>query len=530
MGLSWGPGMAPAWELPADNETPCILLEPLHGETGEVLDFRWTSMNVPAEGWVRSLELGRHLSLWMREGTALFDVAAFARVLARGVPHVGLLPGDAARRQAVVVRHGDGLVLWLLPRDEGQAADAQQAERERAARHEVEQALARAEQTVGALREAEERYRLATRATHDVLWDWHFATDRVRWDPGTGDAFGHATSVLEHNLGWWGERVHEDDRYRVVDQLMEFVASTGDVWNEEYRFQRADGSWAHVLDRGVLARDDEGRPVRMIGSMMDVTERTRQMETMVEEARFRERFIGILGHDLRNPLNAIVLSARAQKRRGPLECTPEQHRQHAQRIESSATRMGNMIADLLDLTRARLAGGIPLRKGPTDLAAVCKQVVDELSAAYPDRAIAVDVDGKAEGEWDAERLAQVLSNLVGNALEHGSAEAPVFLRCFAKGDHQVLEVQNPGTPIPEELRERLFDPFRQGEGEREHGRRRNGGLGLGLFIVKEIVQSHGGTVEVTSSQKDGTTFTVRLPRPPRPKAKVKSGRGRTRTA
>lgn len=324
--------------------------------------------------------------------------------------------------------------------------------------------------------------------------------------------------------------MHEDDRYRVVDQLMEFVASTGDVWNEEYRFQRADGSWAHVLDRGVLARDDEGRPVRMIGSMMDVTERTRQMETMVEEARFRERFIGILGHDLRNPLNAIVLSARAQKRRGPLECTPEQHRQHAQRIESSATRMGNMIADLLDLTRARLAGGIPLRKGPTDLAAVCKQVVDELSAAYPDRAIAVDVDGKAEGEWDAERLAQVLSNLVGNALEHGSAEAPVFLRCFAKGDHQVLEVQNPGTPIPEELRERLFDPFRQGEGEREHGRRRNGGLGLGLFIVKEIVQSHGGTVEVTSSQKDGTTFTVRLPRPPRPKAKVKSGRGRTRTA
>ncbi|RKG71973.1 sensor histidine kinase [Corallococcus exercitus] len=267
----------------------------------------------------------------------------------------------------------------------------------------------------------------------------------------------------------------------------------------------------------------------MIGSMMDVTERTRQMETMVEEARFRERFIGILGHDLRNPLNAIVLSARAQKRRGPLECTPEQHRQHAQRIEASATRMGNMIADLLDLTRARLAGGIPLRKGPTDLGAVCQQVVDELSAAYPDRAVAVDVDGKAEGEWDAERLAQVLSNLVGNALEHGSPDAPVFLRCWAKGEHQVLEVQNPGSPIPEELRERLFDPFRQGEGERVQGRR-NGGLGLGLFIVKEIVQAHGGTVEVTSSEKEGTTFTVRLPRPPRPKARVKAGKGRTRTA
>ena len=348
----WGNRPVASGELPADSETPCILLEPLHGETGEALDFRWTSMNVPAEGWVRSLELGRHVSLWTREGAALFDVATLVRVLMRGVPHVGLLPGDAAGRRYVVVRHGEGLALWLLPRDEGQAADAHQAERERAARQEVEAALARAEQTVSALREAEERYRLATRATHDVLWDWHFATDHVRWDPGTGNAFGHATSVLEHKLGWWGERVHDDDRDRVVDRLVEFVASTGDVWSEEYRFQRADGSWAHVLDRGVLARDDEGRPVRMIGSMMDVTERTRQMETMVEEARFRERFIGILGHDLRNPLNAIVLSARAQKRRGPLECTPEQHRQHAQRIEASATRMGNMIADLLDLTRA----------------------------------------------------------------------------------------------------------------------------------------------------------------------------------
>lgn len=529
MGLSWGPGSAPAWELPADNETPCIFFEPLFGETGDVLDFRWTSMNVPAEGWVRSLELPRHLSLWALEGVALFDVGACVRVLLRGVPHVGQVPGDVAGRQFVVVRHGEGLALWLLPRDESRASDAQQAIRERNARREVEEALARTEQTVSALREAEERYRLATRATHDVLWDWHFATDRVRWDPGTGDAFGHATAVLDHQLGWWGARVHDDDRERVVDRLVTFVASTGDVWKDEYRFQRADGSWAHVLDRGVLARDDEGRPVRMIGSMMDVTERTRELASMVEEARFRERFIGILGHDLRNPLNAIMLSARAQKRRGPLECTPEQHRQHAQRIESSAARMGNMIADLLDLTRARLAGGIPLRKGPTDLAVVCQQVVDELSAAYPERAIAVDVDGKAEGEWDAERLAQVLSNLVGNALEHGTPEAPVFLRCWAKGDHQVVEVQNPGTPIPEELRERLFDPFRQGEGERTQGRR-NAGLGLGLFIVKEIVQAHGGTVEVASSQKEGTTFTVKLPRPPRPKAKVRASRSRTRTA
>jgi PAS domain S-box-containing protein len=341
-----------------------------------------------------------------------------------------------------------------------------------------------------------------------VLWEWDLAAGTVRWEASPGELFGYGSEPSTHGLDWWQARVHPDERDTVAAALRDFVASTGATWQAEYRFQRGDGTWAHVLDRGVLARDAAGRPVRMIGSMMDITERHRALERLSEEARFRERFIGILGHDLRNPLNAISLTARAMRRRTP-HSSPQQ--QLAQRIETSAARMGTMIADILDLTRARLSGGIPLNLAPANLATLCRQVVEELSAAWPERHIAFDVDGRADGVWDADRLAQVVSNLVGNALEHGAQDAPVMLRCEEQDTWLVLEVHNPGAPIPSTQLATLFDPFRQAGTAREKGRRR-GGLGLGLFIVREIVQAHGGSVHVSSSERDGTTFTVSLPR------------------
>jgi signal transduction histidine kinase len=237
-------------------------------------------------------------------------------------------------------------------------------------------------------------------------------------------------------------------------------------------------------------------------------------ERMEEEAEFRERFIGILGHDLRSPLNAISLSARALGRYGPLT---QLQQDLGQRIELSAARMTKMISDILDLTRARLSGGIPLFLEPTHLSDVCQQVVKELSAAYPNRCIVYDEEGAGEGMWDAERLAQVLSNLVANALEHGGADVPVFVRSYPCEELLAVEVHNPGAPIPEHLLATLFEPFRRAGGASQaQGKRRRGGLGLGLYIVKEIVEAHGGRVSVRSCAGEGTTFTVLLPRDAQP--------------
>ncbi|HEX8434480.1 sensor histidine kinase [Archangium sp.] len=366
------------------------------------------------------------------------------------------------------------------------------------------------ERAQAALREAEERYRLATWATNDVLWDWSPTTDRIHWGEATHTMFGYPPEEMG-DLAWWAEQVHPEDRQPVLEGLRQVVASGEASWSAEYRFRRKDGTYAHVLDRGLVARDTEGRATRMIGSLMDITERKRTMERMQEEAQFRERFIGILGHDLRNPLNAISLTARALRRRS---VSPAQQ-QLAQRIEASAARMGNMISDILDLTRARLSGGIPLHLKSTRLPEVCEQVVEELSVAYPGRAISLETEGEGEGFWDSDRLAQVVSNLVGNALEHGTPEGTIFVRCLSESDRQVLEVSNPGAPIPPHMLATLFDPFRQVS--RRNGRR--SGLGLGLFIVRELVEAHGGQVSVRSSEEEGTTFTVLLPRDARRSAR-----------
>ncbi len=169
--------------------------------------------------------------------------------------------------------------------------------------------------------------------------------------------------------------------------------------------------------------------------------------------------------------------------------------------------MSRMIEDMLDMARARLAGGIPLKREQADLGALLDRVVGEIQAANPERRIEVKQAGTLSGSWDGERLAQVASNLLGNALQHGEPGTIVRVTVDGRAPHEVLlKVENTGT-IPAELLPELFDPFRGTQ--RQTGR--NDGLGLGLYIVQQIVLAHGGSVEVTS-EDNRTVFVVRIPR------------------
>jgi len=180
----------------------------------------------------------------------------------------------------------------------------------------------------------------------------------------------------------------------------------------------------------------------------------------------------------------------------------------AGRILSSGTRMSRMIEDMLDMARARLAGGIPLKREPADLGALIDRVVGEVHAAYPQRRIEVKQAGNLAGEWDGERLAQVASNLLGNALQHGKEDGIVRATVDGRLSGQVVfKVENAGT-IPPELIPQLFDPFRGAPRQAK----RTDGLGLGLYIVQQIVLAHGGSVDVQSGDEDKTVFIVRIPR------------------
>lgn len=219
--------------------------------------------------------------------------------------------------------------------------------------------------------------------------------------------------------------------------------------------------------------------------------------------RFAEQFIGMLGHDLRNPLHAIQMAATLLR-----ETSQGRDARVLERLLSSTRRMSNMVGQLLDLTRARLGGGIAVQRKPTSLAEIVATIAGELRLAHPGRELVLSLLPDAVGEWDPDRLAQVVSNLVGNALAYGDPARPVEVRLGAEADRVRLAVQSYGPPIAPELLPVLFDPFRRSDARSLHAQ----GLGLGLYISQQIVHAHGGRIAVRSSEAEGTVFEVDLPR------------------
>jgi signal transduction histidine kinase len=230
--------------------------------------------------------------------------------------------------------------------------------------------------------------------------------------------------------------------------------------------------------------------------------------------RYRDQFLAVLGHDLRNPLGAIITSASLLIKTGEPD---ERHSRAAAGILHSAMRMSRMVNDLLDLTRSRLGAGIPVEPAPMDLEVVCRQALAELEAFHPDRELRFEPSGDLHGAWDSDRLAQVVSNLAANALQHGGEATPVLISARAQGEQVVLAVHNEGAPIPPEAMGTIFEPMVRAK--ESTPAQPSASLGLGLYIVREIVAAHQGAITVTSSAEQGTTFTVRLPRRPPPRAK-----------
>lgn len=228
-----------------------------------------------------------------------------------------------------------------------------------------------------------------------------------------------------------------------------------------------------------------------------------ELREKTETLRLNEMFSAMLGHDLRGPLNVLIMNAMLQKKRAASEAEA----QSAQRALDSTKLMGRMIGDMLDLARTRLSGGIPIRRQFTDLGALLASQIDSCREAHPARIIELMQTGDTSGHWDPDRLAQAVSNLLGNALQHGEPDAPVT--CALDGSQAatvLLTVSNRGGIAPEVLAT-LFDPFR----DRSRHRGRGDGLGLGLYIVEQIVRAHGG--EVAGHSEDGVTrFELRLPR------------------
>ena len=309
-----------------------------------------------------------------------------------------------------------------------------------------------------------------------------------------------------HELAKWvdGERESRDRAYLHLTQghALQRLGHGVDLGTllVEYQLLR------EVILTEVLASvGDDAAGIIGVNRAMDlaVSEAVRRFAMHREEVR--ERFVGILGHDLRNPLMALTLAAETIL--ATPSCTQPAHARLAAAIRKGGERMSRMIGDLVDFALGQLGGGIPAVPAASDMGDICREAVDELRATHPDRDIKLETKGDLRGSFDRDRLLQVISNLVANALVHG--HDPITVRTYETGDREfvVTEVHNAGPPIPEETIATIFDPFRRG------ARAKRGGLGLGLYIVQQIALAHGARCNVESNDK-GTTFRINWPRTP----------------
>ncbi len=277
----------------------------------------------------------------------------------------------------------------------------------------------------------------------------------------------------------------------------------------EYRALRASVIRLWTQKRGALASADIEDLTRF-NEAIDQSLAESVNRYMEDLDHSKEMFLAILGHDLRTPLGAIYTSANFLVETQDLQ---EPALTLTSRIARSAARTVSMVGDLLDFTRSRLGGGIPIVRAEATIGKVVHDVVDEIAAAHPGRKFDVETRGEQRGEWDCERISQALSNLVANAVQHGGEGTTVTVKVDGAGEEVAISVHNRGTPIPQDQLNGIFNPLKYRDavaGPAAGGAQ--GGLGLGLYIAERIVHAHGGTIGVESSEAQGTMFKVRLPR------------------
>jgi signal transduction histidine kinase len=308
---------------------------------------------------------------------------------------------------------------------------------------------------------------------------------------------------------------------------LEEAARVGRFEDEGWRV-RKDGSrfWANVVITAIRDSDSVlrgyGKVTRDLTARVEAEETARQLaaeqaaRAVAEKSdTYQRHLLAIVGHDLRNCLSVMLTVGEMLRLHGD---DAEKVRRRAAQVVNSAKRMRSIIASIIDYTHAQRSEGVPiaLREG-VDFHGVCQRVIQEFRIVYPERPIVYEAEGSPLGEWDEARLEQVVQNLLGNALKYGDPAAGVSLR-WSRGDDDsaasdlVVTVHNRGAPIPPDLLPHVFECFRSGAHDESRTRE---SMGLGLFIVREIVRAHRGSVTVESTAERGTTFTVTLPAHPR---------------
>jgi len=286
--------------------------------------------------------------------------------------------------------------------------------------------------------------------------------------------------------------------FDLVQLFAEFRALRASVMASWQPTERAEAGSSSIDE---IARFNEGMDKALAQSVQRYSS---------EVGASRDMFLAVLGHDLRGPLAGIDMSATLLAKPGLSDAARQQA---AVRIKRAARDMNRLITDLLEYTRSRLGAGIPIDRAVCDLGPVCEASLEDIRAGNPEQQFVQRMSGDLNLQADAARMHQALANLLSNAVQHGNRLSPVSLTADGEADAIVVKVCNTGDPIPSYALQTIFEPLVQAPNASSEGHvRSRTSLGLGLFIVREIVLAHGGTITVESSIEAGTVFTIRLPR------------------
>ena len=417
-----------------------------------------------------------------------------------------LTPNDPDYRITFRYRRTDGSVVWLEERGCAIFDQQQEAVAVRGMAIDVTERIHREE----ALRRSRERLRLALQAGRMGTWDWDIESGRVEWSPTLERLHGLAPGSFGGSFDDFQADIHPDDRQRVADRIRRVLESDQTDYDIDYRIVPPNHLPHRCVEaRGRVIRAPSGKPVRMLGVCMDVTERVQAERALREANRQKNDFLAMLGHELRNPLAAIQAAADLLQQDAVGE--PARVRAHGV-LQRQAHHMARLLDDLLDVSRVT-NGKLNIEHQPVDLGALVKQAVNEHRQYAAAEGIDLVLEAEpapAAVEGDPVRLTQVLDNLIGNAIKY--TPPPGVVRVQLSGDdHAIrLDVVDTGVGIAAEFVERMFEPFTQ---EPQDLARARGGLGLGLPLSRGIAELHGGTLSVSSKGRGrGSCFSLRLPR------------------
>jgi PAS domain S-box-containing protein len=351
-----------------------------------------------------------------------------------------------------------------------------------------------------ALRRSEERFQMAVRATRDVVWEWDLLNQTAWFSEAFSSIHGYPNSGSVP-ISVWYDAIHPDDIQRVSLSLQGALEGGASFWTAEYRFRTANGAWREVFDRGYIIRDGEGKALRMIGAIMDVSERK-----AVE--RLKNEFVSTVSHELRTPLTSIrgALGLLASGRLGML---PEKGQRMLEIAANNTDRLVRLINDILDIERIE-SGKVMLAKKNCNAADLVRQAVDTIrQIAERERIHIVTELAEERLVGDPDRIIQTLTNLLGNAVKFSPPQSTIRVSVQKSGSDVVFEVADRGRGIPSNKLESIFERFQQVDASDS---RDKGGSGLGLAICRAIVQQHGGKIAVKSEKGAGSTFTFAIPK------------------